>query len=246
MSLINFRDLGGLPSRYGGILKSHRLVRSGQPHDRAEQIVLPPDLALVVDLRYAGERVRTPVQWPAKYVLETLSHGFERQTEAPHVEAERLGGGREGIRAFYRGMYGTLPLTSPYRDLFGTALQRLPEAGGGVLIHCTAGKDRTGMFVALALHALGVEREAIMEDFMLTRGAPGMELLRADLLARLEASSERRPSDEMIDELLAIRPEYLEAMFDALAREHGSVDGFLDSIGLDAERRTRWRESMLQ
>jgi len=245
ITFLNLRDLGGLPSTHGGALKPRRLFRSGQPHAAGTEMAGSAELALIVDLRYTGERERTPVLWPSGFTGQTLTHGFERQTEAPHVQAERLGGGPEGIRAFYHNMYATLPLTAPYRDLFGTALQQLSSLRDGALIHCTAGKDRTGMLVALALHALGIEREAIMADFMATKMSPGMDLLRADLNTRLHTMSEKRPSEEMIDELLSIRPEYLDAMFEALAREHGSIDGFLDDVGMTAERRAAWREAAL-
>jgi protein-tyrosine phosphatase len=245
LRFINFRDLGGLPSRDGGVLQSGRLFRSGQPHDQAAACD-GGDFALVIDLRYAGERARTPVAWPTGFDGETLAHGFEPQTEAPHIQAERLGGGREGVRAFYRDMYATLPLTAPYGDLFGAALRRMAAVEGSVLVHCTAGKDRTGMLVALALYALGIERGAIMTDFMRTRDAPGINLLRADLAARLHYAADLEGSDELLDEFLAIRPDYLESTFDAMTRAHGSIDGWLDSVGLTADRRAAWRAAMLQ
>jgi protein tyrosine/serine phosphatase len=203
------------------------------------------DLKLIVDLRYAAERELTPVPWPAGFGGRTLAHSFERQTEAPHVQAERLGGGREGIQAFYRVMYSALPLTAPYRNLFATALQDMSSLPGSALIHCTAGKDRTGMLVALALHALGIEREAIVADFIATRAAEGMELLRAELTTRPDPTWGSRFSEELIDELLDIRPDYLEAMFSSLAHEHGTIDGFLDSLGLTGDRRAAWRDVVL-
>jgi protein tyrosine/serine phosphatase len=203
------------------------------------------DIKLIVDLRYAAERVMIPVTWPDDFGGRTLAHGSDLQMEAPHEQAERLAGVSEHIKQFYRVMYATLPLTDPYRDLFATALQDMASLGGGALIHCTAGKDRTGILIALALHALGIERAAIMTDFMATRDAPGMELLRAELAARLDPATNLLYSEEKMDELLTIHPEYLETMFSAITQEHGSVDGFLDSLGLTVERRTAWRDAAL-
>jgi protein tyrosine/serine phosphatase len=205
----------------------------------------PGNLKLIVDLRYAAERDLNPVLWPSGFNGRTVSHSHERHAEAPHVQAEQLGGGRAGIRAFYHNMYATLPLTAPYQNLFAIALQNMPSHRASTLIHCTAGKDRTGMLVALTLHALGIEPDAILADFMATRTAAGMDLLRDELVTRSDQASGRLFSDEAIDELLAIRPEYLDMMFGAIARDHGSIDGFLDQLGLTAESRAAWRDAVL-
>ena len=244
-AFINLRDLGGMPSQDGRTLQSGRLLRAGQPHTMGTEITGTADLELVIDLRYAMERELNPVPWPATFVGRTLAHGLEQQAEAPHVQAERQGGGRTAIQAFYRDMYATLPLTEPYGNLFATALQEMSSVRGSTLIHCTAGKDRTGMLVALALHALCVEREAIIQDFLATRAAAGMELLRAELESRVDASSSRHYSDDVVDELLDVRADYLEIMFSAISDQHGATESFFDSLGLTSERRTAWRDAVL-
>jgi protein-tyrosine phosphatase len=93
--------------------------------------------------------------------------------------------------------------------------------------HCTAGKDRTGWAQAVFLSIMGVPRDVIMRDYLLSN-----EYLKAKndkMLAMLKG----RIDPALLEPLLGVRPEYLQAGFDAVDRDYGSMDHYVrDGLGL--------------
>jgi len=111
------------------------------------------------------------------------------------------------------------------------ALEDISAGPGAVLVHCAAGKDRTGVIVALALSAVGVERDAIVADYVATaeRITP--------LMARLRASETYRVDLEpYTDESRAPRAEVMERVLAHLDDRHGSPAGWLAEQGFDPAR----------
>jgi protein-tyrosine phosphatase len=120
-----------------------------------------------------------------------------------------------------------------------------------MILHCTAGKDRTGFLVAMLLSALGVPRDAIFEDYLLTNAS-------VDLRARLVADESGfglAPSTRFIMELqpeareavLAADADYLRAAFAAIEASHGTVGEYLRSvIGVDDDTREAIERAMLE
>src|SRR3546814_6231674 len=84
----------------------------------------------------------------------------------------------------YADFYRFLPGDPRYRALIARAFNALVETGGPLLVHCSAGKDRTGFFCALLLHLLGVEREMIVADFMLSAREEAKLALRPEIERR--------------------------------------------------------------
>jgi protein-tyrosine phosphatase len=127
-----------------------------------------------------------------------------------------------------------------YRELF----RRLADGAAPLLFHCHAGKDRTGIGAALLLHALGVPRELIREDYAVTESC----LVRDQ--AALHPPGE--PNLWAIDEvahgpMLRADPAYLDAMFSKLDKDFGSVDGYLErALGVDRARREHLRDALLE
>jgi protein-tyrosine phosphatase len=122
---------------------------------------------------------------------------------------------------------------------------------GATIVHCTAGKDRTGVAVALVLESLGVRREAIVEDYTLTNTAAD---LRSQLLGRNGTGAGLAATAEPIlalsavaqDAMLAARPEYILASLGAIEARHGSVRRYLlDELALESALLARLRERLL-
>jgi protein-tyrosine phosphatase len=111
-----------------------------------------------------------------------------------------------------------------YRALF----QKLVEGRVPLLFNCTAGKDRTGIAAALVLHALGVPREVIFEDYALTD-------LVIDRLVEMMVSDPKYdflaafPREHYLP-LMQAKASYLETAFDEMTGRHGSVDGYLREV----------------
>ncbi len=122
--------------------------------------------------------------------------------------------------------------TQSYRSLFAHLLEdRAP-----LVIHCTAGKDRTGFACALILHALGVPDEVIAEDYLLTN-----RFYRRD-----PAASSDLPED-VRQVLASVEASFLAAAFDAIGAEYDDLETyFSDGLGLGARERARLEARYLE
>ena len=227
--LDNVRDVGGLPLRDGGTTRPGVLLRSASLHH-----VTPGDvahlvdvfgLALVLDLRTPREIDRDGPTRVAAAGVETVALTF-------------IGGSRE-----YLPETGddTDPLLRSYLGYLAdhpanvvTAVGRLAASGAGpALVHCAAGKDRTGTLVALVLDAVGVEREAVVADYALSA-----EQVEAMFVRWTTASGEPMPAD-LTPHLP--RAEVMAAVLAHLDAEYGGAAGWLRAHGLDDDSLNRLR-----
>ena len=123
--------------------------------------------------------------------------------------------------------------------------------GRAVLTHCFAGKDRTGFMVALVLEAAGVERDAIVADFLGSNHS--VPQLRARILDAVRQRSDVEVTPELMaftearlsDEVLGVREEYLDTARRTIDENFGSLDGYLRSAGITAADVTRLRAALL-
>jgi protein tyrosine/serine phosphatase len=116
----------------------------------------------------------------------------------------------------------------------------LAATDGPSLIHCAAGKDRTGVAVALFHTALGVHRDDIMADYLLTNVSGRSEQRVAAAMAAIRTLYGERLDEDAAHALVSAAPDYLEAAFAGIERGHGSVEAYLrDVLGVDAA----WHEA---
>lgn len=233
--LLNFRDFGGVPTRSGGMVREGMLFRSGHMDglaQAAQTSLLDHSFGLVIDLRYPEERRQRPSPWPLAMQDHILTHAAPDKAEAPHLEATRaaMRDGSDILNA-YRQLYAALPFDRWYWPLFAQAVQRAADSDGPLLIHCTAGKDRTGLLVAILLRLLDVPDDAVIADYLRSASAPGMERLRDDLRQRVKAQG-LPLTDAQVDQLCGVDRSYLEAAFAAIDERHGSLHAYLLAGGL--------------
>lgn len=228
----NFRDYGGYAAR-GGRLARGRLWRSGQhagasPADLAR--VRDLDIATVIDLRGDSERAAFPCLRHEDFAGEVLFFPGETASmkgRAAHEEMADAIRSADDARAamvrLYRGM--------PYRDvLIGTWRlygEALATRDGASLLHCLAGKDRTGVGVALVHHLLGVHRDDIFDDYLLTNRAGNVEARIASQSANL---ADRGLGDAALRVILGVEADYLDAAFAAIRESHGSIEAYADAV----------------
>ncbi|CAB4916913.1 unannotated protein [freshwater metagenome] len=234
--LANLRDVGGLPVRGGGTIRAGVLLRSDAPYggDAAPGLAVWPPRT-VVDLR-------APDEAPGRHPLEE-AHGATI-IALPLHNAAGISAMRdlpEGDRAFHR-IYGAMLGSGA---LLGRIATIVADEPGPVLLHCAAGKDRTGVSVAVLLSAVGVERAAILEDYTATAAnMPGV-------IARIRVAFGAHPEfdiDTILRErpdLLAASPTGLAAALDAADEQYGGTAGLLLDTGLDAAVLERLRARLV-
>ena len=239
----NFRDFGGAPAA-GGRVRTGRLFRAGHLGGATAADCTALDrlgIATVVDLRRPSERARQPSRWAPGRVI--VSEAGDR-AEGPHLEFLRAGDLSDaGVEAYLAGYYRQAPFEPRHLDLFADAFAALDESAGAMLIHCTAGKDRTGLLAALVLAALGVAPAELMADFMATNAM--MTPARRDQVgASLQPIIGRAPSEAILRGFMGVSAGHLELAFAAIEQEVG-LGGYLAGLGVDAGRRERIRRNLL-
>ncbi|MEQ8858064.1 MAG: tyrosine-protein phosphatase [Pseudomonadales bacterium] len=245
---VNLRDFGGYRSADGLAVRRGRLFRSGTlAHlpGPAQREFLRLDVRLICDLRRPDERAEEPTPFP---------DGAPRRLEIPIdpgsalVMRQRLGSARLSLAERIDFMVAiNRELARDHADDYARMFAGLLELDeGGFLVHCSAGKDRTGFACALVLHALGVDQRTVVEDYLLTNEAMDYE---GYVLPRLAARFEPAeiPDRESVMALAGVRPEYLEAAYQAIVAEFDGVEHYLErAVGLDAAARRTLRERLLE
>jgi len=236
----NARDVGGLPLAGGGAVAPGRLLRAdnlqGLTPGDVRLLVEELGLRAVVDLR-TGVEVELEGPGPLTRVPEVVVEhrslypetGGQTDLDAETVRpwGEGGDGGHDGaeppaVRA-YLGYLRRRP------DSVVAAVRTIaaPPGDGAVLVHCAAGKDRTGTVVALALAAAGVERDAIVADYLAS--AERIEAVVARLAASPTYADEIRADDPASH---APRTGTMERLLDLLDERHGGAADWLSDHGL--------------
>src|SRR5882757_308295 len=217
----NFRDLGGYPGKNGRAVRWRQIFRSNHLGHLTEadiEVLRGLGLKCAFDFRGTEERVAAMcgVEEIAVHSLPieptvVAALRARRATVAALSSADALDVMRDSYRSYVRHN------TQSFRALFAHLLEdRAP-----LVIHCTAGKDRTGFACALILHALGVPDDTIAEDYLLTN-----RYYRRDLNATTDL-----PDDVRIV-LASVQDSFLAAAFEAVAAEYGNLENYFgDGLG---------------
>lgn len=240
----NFRDYGGYGSAAGWRIAPGRLYRSAH-HARATDADLARlaglGLAGVVDLRRPSERAWQPSRRCEGFQAVVVESDHDDGGEAPHITfLKKADLTEESGRAFMVDTYGRLPFEPAHLDLFSRYFRLLADADGPVLIHCAAGKDRTGLLAAVTHHLLGVSRDDMLEDYLLTNTAVDLEGRAPEIGQQLERMTGRKASHGAIVAFMGVEAAYLDAAFRAMEQAHGSIDGYLsEALGVTPDMRDR-------
>lgn len=243
-ALDNFRDYGDYATAAGRRIGVGRLFRSGH-QARVTEADLERlgafGIATVVDLRRPGERRDQPSKRPAGFAGTVIESRYDDGGEAPHITFLKTADLTiDAGRRFMTDTYRQLPFEPSHLDLFGRYFRALAETDGPVLIHCAAGKDRTGLLAALTHHVLGVHRDDMVEDYLLTNIAVDLEGRAPAIARQLEALTGRPAAHDAVVAFLGVEPVYLETALAGITARHGSVDGYLEqALGVDAALRDR-------
>lgn len=245
----NFRDYGGYPTRGGGRVRRGLLWRSGHHAEATPADLQAIDaLALthVVDLRGNGERSSQPVRLPERFAGEL--HFFDGETAGlgPHMEAIEGTMNAEDAHQAMERLYASLPDRMNLNWILRRYFDALAKGAGTSLVHCHAGKDRTGMAVDLLHHILGVHPDDAMADFLLTNSVGDQEARIAQSAPTIRARY-GDVDDETVRVVMTVDERYLRAARAALVERFGSVDAFLEqALGVDGAKRDALRLHLVE
>lgn len=245
----NLRDFGGYGAAGGRRLARGRLYRSGHHHHATDadlQALADLNIVVVVDLRRTDEREDQPSKrWPG-FAATVIDNDLGAPGEGWHHMLKDAEPTAEFFHRTSLEWYRKVAFEPRLLDLYARYFQALGEADGAVLIHCAAGKDRTGLLAALTHHIAGVHRADIVEDYLLTNRAVSVQT-RGPTIARLIAEyAARAPDDAAVRAAMGVEANYLETAFDAIEDRHGSVDAYLsEALGVDTARRARFEQRFL-
>ena len=238
----NFRDYGGYPTRGGGRVINGLLYRSGQHFEASESdLGTVSDLGIrtVIDLRGNAERERHPCRRPDLWDGEVVFFDGETSSRPPHEPEKPQELTADAAHARMLKVYTRMPGNAAMQTIFGQYLHALASRDGASLVHCFAGKDRTGIAAALLHHILGVSRADMLVEFLRTNDAPTYDILERQSLPGIEARLGPIPR-AAVAELMEVREAYFNRFIEVVDGEWGSLDAFLtQAIGVDDALRER-------
>ena len=242
---VNFRDIGGYATAEGLVIRPKQVYRSGtlsELTDLGVQQLATLKIGTIVDLRSNEERDKSP---------DRLPDGV-RYLHRPITDPSRIPKLRTLWTVFWqRNDLGTVILDVYKRimldangAIIGEILDLIAENNGAVLIHCTAGKDRTGLFIALLLTLLDIPASSVMQDYAVSNQFTDVF---ANLIKR-DISVLRRVglSDEQIRPIISADPPILNAALQHIDDRYGSLANYLNTqAGIDAAKIKRLQQLLL-
>ena len=239
-NILNARDFGHYSGVAGQDLVRGKLFRTAHlnkatPADLEKLRAM--DVGLIVDLRYLSERERQPNKWPEGTRTQTLAFDATRTGQAPHEAFMQHDLHKpEDAVGYMMNNYAERPGHKGFQQIFKSTLEHMSQTGDGIIVHCAAGKDRTGTLVALIQALLGVHDDDIMDDYMLTMKAVDIDALLGPAALAIGEKFGRVYDPESLRPMFGVRESYLEAALKAMGDPHIYARDHLGFGAQDLER----------
>lgn len=252
----NCRDLGGYTGKDGRLVKWGMLYRSAELSELSEQDMKQLHaigIRTICDLRDRDEISAMPT--PALSAVTNINiplipadngpvvrQAYDLGDTSKRAHLDRFGPPDQLLVHLNQAM---IQSTQALQAIFKLLLQ---DHSMPFLFHCTAGKDRTGLIAALILMALGVSKETIMQDYLLTNQYLDTAKIAAKSRSTMQAQADV-PEEIMQDIMKAVmeaRPEYLNAALDQMLEQYEDIEHYLtQAIGLSAEEIVKLQNKLL-
>ncbi|NKQ54506.1 tyrosine-protein phosphatase [Amycolatopsis sp. K13G38] len=228
----NVRDVGGYPTTSGGRIRTRTLIRADALHRLDETgfaAIAELGVRTVIDLREASEREAAPVVFPGPVPESRWRPIFNDRIPV---------GGQVPLERIYRHMI------EDFGDGLTAAVRELARPGAlPAIVHCSAGKDRTGVVVALALSVAGVAPEVIAGDYALSSQYLGTGFV-ADIRRRMADIG--LPQQTISDYKVVCPPELILNTLEAITDRHGSAAEFLLAHGATPAELAELRAALVE
>mgnify|MGYP006102417677 CR=1 FL=1 len=236
---INLRDFGGYKTQQGKTVKEGLLFRCGAMNeipDDAFDDFDQLDIGVICDLRSHEEveasptpeggpfacRVHIPI-WPGSSAQfqENVNKESRRPSPAQFVE-------------FMASV--TRDIARDHVDAYSKLMRELVSTDKGFLLHCSAGKDRTGFGAAIILRLLGVDHDTVMHDYLVSNESDELfERMRTRMIQNLKDQGiTGKIDDEIVKVMSGVRAEYLLGAFEEIDTHYGGISGYLEAVGISA------------
>lgn len=246
---LNFRELGGYKTTDGKTVKMHKVIRSGELSNlttKGKEFLQDYGLKYDVDFRSFAEVDSKPDALPKGVYYDHLpvfKHDITRSSEfddkASKTKATKgiaaLGDhGYDDMIQTYDSLIKLDSSKQAYRKYFDDLLAN-DKDGHVLLFHCTAGKDRTGMGAVFLLTALGVDKDTIIQDYLLTNKTT--KPFADQTLAKVKQASNDPKIYNSIKALLTVSMDYLNTAMTEIKKQSGSLHNYLqEEIKLTPEQ----------
>lgn len=229
----NFRDLGGLATAEGRVVRRRQLFRSDALHRLTREdvdVLAALGVRTLLDLRSAREI-------EASGVGPLREHGVRHRHVPliPDATGTAEGYDDRPMEELYERFLDDGP--AAIRDVFAELAE---DATLPAIVHCAAGKDRTSIVVALLLRVVGVPEAEVVADYALTDANMG------EVVAAMRGGGRGEELDRVPPHLMRAVPETMRGFLARLDRRFGSPEHYLTGIGVDAATRDRVRALLLE
>jgi protein-tyrosine phosphatase len=227
---VNFRSLGGIPTQNGTWVAHNRLLRAGElvALSTEEKQILTQDYALsqIADFRSDSEVEKEPddifpgTQYHHLDILKNMMSANTGKDELIKVRSPEI------VEGYMQEAYAIFITDECAREQYRKFIEILLNMEtGSCLFHCYAGKDRTGMGAAIILTLLGVSREEIIKDYLLTNSS--REKANELLFAQVRAQGGDENAIECMKVTMTVRESFMSKAFSTAQDLYGSFEGYL-------------------
>lgn len=245
----NFRDVGGYATEDGRRVRWGLFYRSDDLAQLTDADLATLDalgIKLVCDFRSPEEKAEEPDRLPAGGPTLVELPIFD-ESFSPTAFREKITSGTLGDTDLRQMLIeGNRMFATRYAPQYAAMFERLTQPEQlPALVHCTAGKDRTGFAAAVLLRTLGVPLDTVYEDFLLTNHYTAREIERTLWIIRLVSFFRTDP--DRVRPVLGVERAYLEAAFSAVDEQYGSFEAYRrDALGLDDAETAAFRGLALE
>ncbi|CAJ1228157.1 phosphatase [Levilactobacillus zymae] len=230
----NCRDLGGYRTSTGRTILPHKLIRAGYLSDLSltdQARLYTYGVRTIIDLRSPAERQQYPDRLDSR--MRYLRLPILRQDRTQNVQ-QLIGrftdkqAGKRQMLALYQQLVVTAEAQQAYRQFFSVLGQK---STGGLLFHCSGGKDRTGVLTILLLKVLGVPADVIRADYLASNQASAVRINQR--LNKTKLVSSRVADLQSVFDLSVVRPAYLDQVETLIQTRYGGFPAYLaNQIGV--------------